>query len=31
MPLETIEALFDPGLSLQARAYVMTEIARRQS
>ena len=31
MPLETIEALFDKGLSLQARAYVMTEIARRQS
>lgn len=31
MPLEAIEALFDHGLSLQARAFVMTEIARRLS
>lgn len=31
MTLEAIESLFDQGLSLQARAYVMTEIARRQS
>ena len=29
--LEEIDSLFDQGLSLQARAYVMTEIARRQS
>lgn len=29
MPIESIEAFFDPGLSLQARAYVMTELARR--
>lgn len=31
LPLEAIEAFFDQGLSLQARGYVMTEIARRQS
>lgn len=31
MSLETIEAFFDQGLSLQARAYVMTDIARRQN
>ncbi len=31
LPLESIETLFDQGLSLQARAYVMTEIARRQT
>lgn len=30
LPLEAIEAFFDQGLSLQARAYVMTEIARRK-
>lgn len=29
MPLESIEKLFEPGLSLQARAYVMSEMARR--
>lgn len=28
MSLEAIEGLFDRGLSLQARAYVMTELAR---
>jgi hypothetical protein len=29
MTLENIEGLFERGLSLQARAYVMSEIARR--
>ncbi len=29
LDLATIEAMFERGLSLQARAYVMTEIARR--
>jgi energy-coupling factor transporter ATP-binding protein EcfA2 len=31
MSLEEIEALFQRGLSLQARAYVMTELARKPS
>lgn len=29
MTLETIEGLFERGLSLQARAYVMSELARK--
>lgn len=30
LPLETIEGLFDGGLSLQARAFVMTKLATRE-
>lgn len=30
LPLSKIESLFEPGLSMQARAFVMTEIARRE-
>lgn len=30
MTLESIEGLFDRGLSLQARAYVMSELARKR-
>lgn len=29
MSLEAIEELFERGLSLQARAYVMSELARK--
>lgn len=31
LPFETIEAMFDRGLSLQARAFVMTRIAGRRA
>tara|TARA_R110000787_G_scaffold52367_3_gene123363 strand:+ start:835 stop:2448 length:1614 start_codon:yes stop_codon:yes gene_type:complete len=31
LSLESIEALFEKGLSLQARAFVMTELARRDN